>query len=365
MYVEKRGEKFLAIERYKDKSGKVRRVSVTMDRNTAQSRRAASEQLAKKIAGRNRKISDFTFSEAKDAYVKWLKITVKPQTVIRNECSLKRIMSLTGDIPMDDLTAGRVMDALIGYKNKPVTVNQYIKRFKAFIRWAYKNDYISSTICIDKLDNLPDKTKRERIADKYLEPDELKTVLIGASDYYRNIIEFMVLTGMRIGEVVALYDSDVDLKNKTITINKTYSPVVGQIGTPKTPTSEDVISIQPELVPVIKRIRMMSNANRIINRKPRERVFIVNQYGTHMSYEKFSREFKDLTERTIGRRLTPHSLRHTHASMLAAAGVPLDVISRRLRHADSKVTKEIYLHVTEKLRESDAAALASVRMIAN
>lgn len=39
--------------------------------------------------------------------------------------------------------------------------------------------------------------------------------------------------------------------------------------------------------------------------------------------------------------------------MLAEAGVDLDTISRRLGHADSKITKEVYMHVTNKMKEHD------------
>lgn len=70
-----------------------------------------------------------------------------------------------------------------------------------------------------------------------------------------------------------------------------------------------------------------------------------------------------MTARTIGRPLSTHALRHTHTSLLAAAGIPLDVISRRLGHADSKVTREIYLHVTELLKDKDAALLDAVTLI--
>ena len=51
--------------------------------------------------------------------------------------------------------------------------------------------------------------------------------------------------------------------------------------------------------------------------------------------------------------ITAHSLRDTHASLLAKKGVPLEVVSKRLGHADIRITAERYLHV---YRESDAAA---------
>lgn len=49
--------------------------------------------------------------------------------------------------------------------------------------------------------------------------------------------------------------------------------------------------------------------------------------------------------------LTPHGLRHTHASLLAQAGVGLQEIMDRLGHQDDDTTKNIYLHVTKDMKK--------------
>lgn len=64
-----------------------------------------------------------------------------------------------------------------------------------------------------------------------------------------------------------------------------------------------------------------------------------------------------------GKVLSPHILRHTHASLLAAAGMSLDAISRRLGHSDSDITKEVYLHVTEKLKKLEEEQLSKVKIL--
>ena len=45
-----------------------------------------------------------------------------------------------------------------------------------------------------------------------------------------------------------------------------------------------------------------------------------------------------------------HALRHTHATMLVEAGVPIKAISERLGHANVRTTLETYVHVTESMR---------------
>lgn len=85
--------------------------------------------------------------------------------------------------------------------------------------------------------------------------------------------------------------------------------------------------------------------------------------GSHIKYYTYNKYLKANTLQLIGRELTPHAMRHTHASLLAEHGVDLETISRRLGHGDSRVTKEIYLHVTKTLKEKDDAQIAKVKIL--
>ncbi|MCY8961767.1 tyrosine-type recombinase/integrase [Bacillus atrophaeus] len=53
----------------------------------------------------------------------------------------------------------------------------------------------------------------------------------------------------------------------------------------------------------------------------------------------------------LNSKLTPHSLRHTHTSLLAQAGVSLPQIMERLGHKDEDTTKNVYLHVTKEIKK--------------
>ena len=79
----------------------------------------------------------------------------------------------------------------------------------------------------------------------------------------------------------------------------------------------------------------------------------------HAYYVYLSKKRDLIPDKTI----SPHTLRHTHASLLAAAGMSLDAISRRLGHSDSAITKEVYLHVTEKLKKQEEEQLSKVKLL--
>ncbi|MCF6411504.1 tyrosine-type recombinase/integrase [Alkalihalobacillus sp. EGI L200015] len=53
----------------------------------------------------------------------------------------------------------------------------------------------------------------------------------------------------------------------------------------------------------------------------------------------------------INKKLTPHSLRHTHTSLLIEAGVGIKEIQQRLGHGDINTTMNIYAHITENMEE--------------
>ncbi|WP_369256593.1 tyrosine-type recombinase/integrase [Geodermatophilus amargosae] len=74
--------------------------------------------------------------------------------------------------------------------------------------------------------------------------------------------------------------------------------------------------------------------------------------GTHRHPERFSRRFTAQVARArkaLGEERLPvirlHDLRHTHATLLLADGVPVKVVSERLGHANATITLTVYQHV--------------------
>lgn len=352
MYVVKYKDKYRAFERFVI-NGIPKKVSVVMDRDTPQARKKAAEQLLQKKPVTS---SDITFAELRKAYIADKKVSTKMTTWTRDEGALKRIGKKIDKAKINSLTSGQIRQALLSLSNDPTTLNEYLKRLKTCMRWAYQNDFLSSTICIDKIGRWDAPTKRAKVKDKYLERDELKKVIDAATAYYGSIIEFLALSGLRIGELIALDKKDV---TDEINVYKTYDYLHGIITTPKTEDSERSVAIQPELAACIAKINRQSNIHRMASGTAAP-YFVVNPYGGRLSYAGFAHYFEDLTEEITGKRLTPHALRHTHTSLLAENGVPLDTISRRLGHHSSKITSEIYLHTTQKTLEKDKEIIRSV-----
>lgn len=296
-----------------------------------------------------------TFGTMLDRYKAHLAKEMKPQTAHAAEMQFRKIEAQIGrQTRLAALSAPYVREKLF-FDNSPSKYNERLKHFKAALRWAYIEELIEDISFLDRLPKMRSESRREALTQKYLEAEELTALLAGMKEEkWRLLTEFLVLSGLRIGEAMALTQKDVDLKARTITVNKTYSLNLGAVSeNAKTDAGNRIVSIQDELRECIVRINKTM---------PRRRTLFFDHDG-FINYPSYSKYFRKNTERIVGRRLTPHSLRHTHVALLAASGIGLEAISRRCGHASSDVTRDIYFHVTKKLQKRDADELKAVSII--
>lgn len=355
------------IERYKDPlTLKTKRVSVTMDKDTVSNRKKALSELNRKIdyACCLNSASDITLEILYDAYISHQEATLKASTFNRNKRTLKKVINLIGpEIIVNNLTAQYVNKIFINTHFPPCTLNEYIKRLKAMIRWGYNNDYTDNFQLISKLKSYKDVSHASKIKDKYLEPDELNILLNHMYNtnnltwYYLSY--FLSLSGLRIGEALALLDSDID---DYIHVNKNYDYINDVVTSTKTETSERDVYVQPELASLIKKIRAYQKEYHF-NHGIKSPLFLCNSKGGYISYAAYNKYLREVSERVLGHKITVHVLRHTHASLLMAQGVGIETISRRLGHENSNITKEIYLHVTKQLIDADNAQLKNIKIL--
>ena len=211
---------------------------------------------------------------------------------------------------------------------------------------------------LDKLEPLKDEEKRQKLEDKFLEAKEVNALIRGMkNETWQDLTRFLVLTGLRCGEAFALSDQDIDLHERVIRVTKTLDVVNDLITSPKTNTSLRDVYIQDELLPLCRKLRGETMAKRLLGGNGK--IF----YTGSSSYFAYAKYFRENTIRLLGRSLTPHCLRHTHVALLAENGMPLDMISRRLGHQDSRVTREVYFHVTQKLKEKENRMLQQVSIL--
>lgn len=338
-----------------ERTGKKKRVSCTLPKNTDKAHREAEKILTEKIRQVNSSFenSPETLSEAFAAYLADKSIRWRPGTLRRNYWASEGLKTMLGsDTLIEKLSARYVLERFAASGKDGSALNEYLLRFKGIIRWCYQTDRIKDISWLDKLKKYPEPTSKEKNAMKYLERDELTKLLPELKiDIDRYMISFLALSGLRVGEAIPLTKDDVDLTKRVIHVNKTVDHPTGEV-LPGAKTSSSVrdVYIQDELLELCREIKKYMAKTAMLCGF-RTDLFFSDLAGEPLQYARLNKYFRENTERVIGRRLTLHSLRHTHASLMFEGGASLESVSLRLGHADSGITKQIYLHITEKLKE--------------
>lgn len=347
---------------------KARRLSMDMPYHSVRNQKRAEEELTRRldalISGRSGKT---LLSSAIDAYVADMSLSWRVSTTERNRATLGRILRVfpEGTI-LVNVTPQRWRETLTKLSGTSAgTYNEYLKRVKAFLHWCAANDYLETDICPKLARKAEERSgSDEKATDKYLEPAEAAAVLEATRsvETWHLLTKFMLLSGLRCGEALAL--TDLDVTSEYIRVNKTLDPATRKIGPPKTPKSNREVSITKELAGCIAEIRRrrawLMSAYRFSSP-----LFFFDSSGDYIKYYTFDRYLGRASEKAIGKKISTHWLRHTHASFLLAAGIPIAVISRRLGHETTAITERVYLHVIESLKQKDADMLSGVQLLSS
>ncbi|QEK13092.1 amidohydrolase [Crassaminicella thermophila] len=126
-----------------------------------------------------------------------------------------------------------------------------------------------------------------------------------------------------------------------------------QIGV-KSRTAKRNVSIDDTLIKELKKHKTRQNKLKLTSWHDEDFVFtkIINYPGYPETPKQIELKMAQILKKSnIATLLTPHGLRHTHASLLAQAGVRLQEIMDRLGHQDDNITRNIYLHVTKDMKK--------------
>ena len=368
MYIREHKGRWRYAESFSDPlTGRKREVSVILDKNTTSARKEASALLQEKIRQRTCASApeSMRLSEMVDKFVAYQYQMRKESTAKQDEIVLKGVSALIGEnVLVSKITAPIIREKLDSTGKDNTWKNVKVKHIKMLWRWAYRQGYVPDLTVPDRLERYPEKTARQKVIGKYLESDELHKVIESMSDYteYQLLTRFLVLSGCRIGEVLALTVKDVDFGSQSLTINKTYSLTTKKVQSTKTEMSERVIHMRPELLDLAKSV-ILRQKQICLAYGVRSPLLFPWKDGGHLHYEAYSKYFREHVQKIHGSPLPVHSLRHTYTSLMAEAGVPIETISRQLGHADSSITKQIYMHITDKVREADNKRLDAVNIL--
>lgn len=349
MWIEKTKNGLRAVERF-NVNGKWKRFTVPIERDTPQARRRAKEALEEKSRAICQSMDETPLKSLIDEYLETK--DCRESTRINLRVQFKNVEDILGDGPVGSYTPGTVMRCFRSSKKPPQTVNRAIVAFKTFSAWLFDSEYTETDIG-SRLHKVKEMEKEKLPEELYIERDRLAEILSNLSGMPYYLTKFLALTGMRIGEATALTMDDIG--DKYITVNKAYSSHSHEITLPKNRSSIRDIYIQPEL-------------RKMLDEFLRWRKLFILANGIRPDYLFCTSTGNVYQERYYRIQLArfgahPHMLRHTHVALLAEQGIPLEVISRRLGHNGTAVTKSVYYHVTERQREKDEQMISEAKIL--
>ncbi|BAL85499.1 putative integrase [Actinoplanes missouriensis 431] len=198
---------------------------------------------------------------------------------------------------------------------------------------------------------------REHHEMKFCTPIEIERLLAactGDDAHWRPLVMLLVTTGLRYGEAHALQVGKVDLFAGTVQVTRTaYEASGGRFvyTTPKTRSSRRTVRIPQELVLELAPLLAGKASDALVFTMPDGKPIT----GT---FRKGT--WKRITSRAGLTGLRLHDLRHTVASLLISANVPLTAIQRMLGHTSIKMTSDLYGHLMPEVNESIVDTLTEV-----
>lgn len=224
--------------------------------------------------------------------------------------------------------------------------NTLIKTHRTFhlaLKHAQQWQLINNNPC--DLVNKPKTIKKDI---EYWHPDLVKENLNKLKGHrLYNIIFLACHTGMRVGELCGLRWENVDLKNGIIHVREQLQRIDKELKLVSLKTENSIrdIALYPQTIKFLKQLRkIFLNSDYVFSWEDGR------PFDPHYVSQNFS---KALTLCGIEDKITFHGLRHTHATMLLAAGVNEKTISERLGHSTVSFTMDIYTHVNLDMQKQE------------
>ena len=258
----------------------------------------------------------------------------------------KRLRGFFGDgTPLADITPRLIVE----YKNRlfseglaPASVNRHLatlkKAFNLAVReweWCQRNPVLSVSM-----------ERENNGRDRWLTIEEEGRLLVACGPWLRDIVQFALGTGMRMGEILSLSWRGVDLTRRTVML---FHSKNGERRTiPMNQTILILIKVKWEDANLIK--QPTGNVIPLNGASPSDLVFR-SKAGTLIEGGHLRRSFRLALKKAGIGDFHFHDLRHTFATRLVQAGVELYKVQRLLGHKSPIMTQRYAHHYPESLRD--------------
>jgi len=261
------------------------------------------------------------------------------------------------------LDVQQAVNAMVEKKLSARTIHYTMTVLRSALRQAVKWGVLLNNPAEDL--QLPKQRRREM---KCLSPQQAKEFLkFARKDKYGVLFELALVTGMRPEEYLGLRWCDVDLPNRTVSIQRTLvwrrQKAAWYFGEAKTDKSRRTIPLTEKLARELVKHRRKQNERRLkLGSKWTDHDLVFpSDLGTPLSVRNFDRRhFKEVLIAAGLPDIRLYDLRHTCATLLLAAGENPKVVSERLGHSSIVLTLDCYSHVLPTMQDAATQKLAAI-----
>jgi integrase len=250
--------------------------------------------------------------------------------------------SKIGPLPLTALTNADVAQWLNSLTGAAKTLANKHGFLAGALSGAVRARHISANPCDGN--RLPRDEPAEMV---FLTHDEFAILLDAVTEPWQLLVEFLVASGCRWGEATALRPGDINLAEGTVDIRRAWRYVSGEgheLGPPKTRRSIRTIDVAPSVLAKLD----LSGEWVFTNSGRGGRGDDGPVRGPNFNSNVWTPALVRAQEAGLTKKPRVHDLRHTNASWLIQAGVPLTVIQRHLGHESIQTTSDRYGHLDRR-----------------
>lgn len=243
------------------------------------------------------------------------------------------------------------------------TVLHHHRLISSMLSTAVKWQLIFSNPCSRVV--LPKNKHKEAV---YLDEEQAADLLAALdkeSMQHQVIVKLLLFTGMRRGELCGLEWKDIDFERAVITVRRSslYLPGKGIFeDETKNATSERCMKVSADVVTMLRAWRAEQSKQRLRmgdQWQDSDRLFTAWN-GAPIRPDVITAWFHKFVTKNGLPPIHIHSLRHTNATLLIAAGTNLTTVAARLGHANSTTTSKIYAHAIKSADQAAAEVLQDI-----